>query len=101
VDGNLNAFTNPAIEAGLVHCRALLEFLGLCISGGRLGNIKKRRDSDVGIEAFQNAAGHLTMVAPDDVLSLYAGNREEAENAFACRFSLTNKSLAHFTKDLN
>ena len=30
LEGNLNAFTNPAIEAGLVHCRALLEFLGLC-----------------------------------------------------------------------
>jgi hypothetical protein len=29
MEGNLNAFTNPAIEAGLVHCRALLEFLGL------------------------------------------------------------------------
>jgi hypothetical protein len=28
VEGNLHAFTNPAIEAGLVHCRALLEFLG-------------------------------------------------------------------------
>jgi hypothetical protein len=29
VEGNLYAFTNPAIEVGLVHCRALLEFLGL------------------------------------------------------------------------
>jgi hypothetical protein len=24
VEGNLNAFINPAIEAGLMHCRALL-----------------------------------------------------------------------------
>ena len=30
MEGNLNAFTNPAIEAGLMHCRGLLEFLGLC-----------------------------------------------------------------------
>ena len=38
VEGNLNGFTNPAIEAGLMHCRALLEFLGLCMTkDGRLG----------------------------------------------------------------
>jgi BarA-like signal transduction histidine kinase len=29
IEGNALAFTNPAIEAALVHCRALLEFLGL------------------------------------------------------------------------
>ena len=28
-DGNTNALTNPVFEAGLLHCRALLEFLGL------------------------------------------------------------------------
>jgi hypothetical protein len=38
MEGNLNAFTNPAIEAGLVHCRALLEFLGLCEKEGVLRN---------------------------------------------------------------
>lgn len=26
VEGNLNALTNPAVEAGVMHCRALLEF---------------------------------------------------------------------------
>jgi hypothetical protein len=38
-DGNLNGFINPAIEAGLVHCRALLEFLGLKAAGGRIVNV--------------------------------------------------------------
>ena len=37
MEGNLNAFTNPAIEAGLVHCRALLEFLGLSSEGRKPG----------------------------------------------------------------
>jgi hypothetical protein len=37
IEGNLFAFTNPAIEAGLVHCRALLEFLGL--AANRAGRI--------------------------------------------------------------
>ena len=62
MEGNLNAFTNPAIEAGLVHCRALLEFLGLCNKNGTLCKIKKRRPSDVGIEHFKNADGPLKML---------------------------------------
>jgi hypothetical protein len=49
MEGNLNAFTNPAIEAGVVHCRALLEFLGLCNKNGALCKIKKRHPGDVGI----------------------------------------------------
>ena len=41
--GNSNAYTNPVIESGLVHCRALLEFLGLCYTKNGLGNIVKRK----------------------------------------------------------
>jgi hypothetical protein len=101
VEGNLNAFMNPAIEAGLMHCRALLEFLGLCITGaGRLGSIKKRRGSDVGIENFINSSGHLKKVAPDEALNRYPGPREEAENALLAVFQITNKGLAHVTQDL-
>jgi hypothetical protein len=100
VEGNLNAFTNPVIEAGLVHCRALLEFLGLCMTHARLSNIKRRRDSDIGIENFQNESGHLSKAAPDDVLNRYAGGREEAEKALLVVFQITNKGLAHVTEDL-
>jgi hypothetical protein len=61
VEGNLNAFTNPAIEAGVMHCRALLEFLGFCMtSDGRLGNIKKRRSSDIGIENFSTTLAAIS-----------------------------------------
>ena len=60
VEGNLLAFINPAIEAGIMHCRALLEFLGLCNDNGRLGNIsRQRRSTDVGIEHFSTSAGRL------------------------------------------
>ena len=52
VEGNLNGFTNPAIEAGLMHCRALLEFLGLYAADRRLGGMKKRRGTDIGQRAF-------------------------------------------------
>src|SRR6266567_9107814 len=55
ITGSSSAFTNPAIEAGLVHCRALLEFLGLCERDGTLSNRKGRRPDDIGIELFRSA----------------------------------------------
>src|SRR4051812_12408809 len=33
IEGNFNAFTNPAIEAGVIHCRAMLEFISLAMRG--------------------------------------------------------------------
>ena len=57
IKGNLFALTNPAIEAGLVHCRALLEFLGLTANkSGRIVNVSRRRPTDIGIEHFQARA---------------------------------------------
>jgi hypothetical protein len=101
IEGNLNGFTNPAIETGLVHCRALLEFLGLCLtSNGRLGTLKKRRGSDIGIEDFRNGSGPLPQVKPDDALNRYAGGRAEAEDALIAVFRIMHKGLAHITEDL-
>jgi len=60
IKGNLFAITNPAVEAGLVHCRALLEFLGLTANkSGRIVNVSGRRPTDIGIEHFSNASGSL------------------------------------------
>lgn len=101
VEGNLNAFTNPAIEAGLVHCRALLEFLGLRMTSQvRTGNVKKRRSRDIGIESFVNANGHQLMIDPAAAFERYPGGPAEAENAFHAVFLITNKGLAHVTEDL-
>ena len=101
VEGNLHAFTNPAIEAGLVHCRALLEFLGLTANkSGRIVNINRRRPGDIGIEHFSNASGHLSTVNPDTVLSRYDGSKEEAEKALLAVFQITNKGIAHVTEDI-
>ena len=102
VEGNLNGFTNPAIEAGLMHYRALLEFLGLCMSSdGRLGSVKKRLNSDIGIEHFHTANGPIQKVAPDEALKRYDGDRAEAEKALLTVFHITNKGIAHFTEDFN
>ena len=101
VEGNLYAFTNPAIEVGLVHCRALLEFLGLTANkSGRIVNIDGRRSSDIGIEHFSNASGHLSMVNPETALSRYGGGKEEAEKALLAVFQITNKGIAHVTEDI-
>jgi hypothetical protein len=93
IECNFDAFANPAIEAGLLHCRALLEFLGLCDRNSVLSNIEKRRRGDVGIEHFKNAAGHLKMVDPQAALKCYDGGLAEAEKALLCIFHLANKGL--------
>jgi hypothetical protein len=101
IEGNLYAFTNPAIEVGLVHCRALLEFLGLTANkSGRIVNIDRRRSSDIGIEHFSNASGHLSMVHPETAISRYDGGKVEAEKALLAVFQITNKGIAHVTEDM-
>ena len=99
--GNSNAFANPVVEAGLIHCRALLEFVGLGVSRDDptklvQRNAKRRRD-DWGIEHFSNAAGPLPMVTPKQVISKYKGNPAEAERALAAVLHVANKALAHIT----
>lgn len=102
IEGTLNAITNPMIEVGLVHCRALLEFLGLCDRNGALSQIKdkERHKTDVGIERFSNADGALKKVDPDVALSRYEGDRSEAEKALLSVLHVTNKGVAHNTIDL-
>ncbi|UJM93785.1 MULTISPECIES: hypothetical protein [Rhodanobacter] len=99
IEGNSNAFINPAIEAGLIHCRALLEFLGLCVQGSHLQNVKlpRRRQDDVGIESFSNSSGPLGLVTPTVAISHYSGPALQAESALLAVFHAANKGFAHFT----
>ena len=99
--GNSNAYTNPVIESGLVHCRALLEFLGLCYTTNGLGNILNRKKDDVGIEHYQDLNGlALQQVSPHMAISRYPGPKEDAEQALISIFTATNKGLAHITSSL-
>jgi len=101
ITGNSNAFANPVVEAGLIHCRALLEFVGLGVSGNdptKLAQRKvTRRSDDWGIEHFSNAAGPLPMVTPAQAVSKYRGDPAEAESALAAVLHVANKALAHIT----
>jgi hypothetical protein len=100
MEGNLNAFTNPAIEAGLIHCRALLEFVGLGVKNGELTLLKKRKnDDDIGIEKIRNGA--LQKLDPETVLASYGDKRDEANHALLTVFEVTNKGVAHITSYLN
>ena len=99
--GNSSAFTNPVIEAGLIHCRALLEFVGLGASPDDPKKLvqrgAKRRRDDWAIEHFSNAAGPLPMVTPKRAISKCKGDPAEAEKALAAVLHVANKALAHIT----
>jgi hypothetical protein len=95
IEGNATAFTNGAIEAAIVHCRALLEFLGL---GGRTQTelaerAVRSKSDDLGIEHF----GGLSKVTIQRALQPYPGPKAEAEAALAYVIYLANKGLAHTT----
>src|SRR3989338_433666 len=51
------AFTNPAIEAGIINCRAMLEFLGLRLKKANPSELEARPsskyDDDLHIENFK------------------------------------------------
>ncbi|TAL71661.1 MAG: hypothetical protein EPN56_08745 [Rhodanobacter sp.] len=101
VEGSSNAFVSMAVESGLMHCRALLEFLGLSAKNGKLTNVQSRRPDDVGIESFSNSAGPLKRVTPAVAISHYSGPASEAEKALLSVFHVSNKGFAHFTAGFN
>jgi hypothetical protein len=104
ITGNSNAFTNPVVEAGLVHCRALLEFLGLRVSRTDPTKLMSRGPKtqldDWVIEDFSNSAGPLPLVTPRQAISKYKGDPVEAESALATVLHTVNKGLAHITAGL-
>ena len=101
-EGNAHGFTNGAIEAAIVHSRALLEFLGI---GGKsqtklkeLRTVAKGRNSDdICVEQFTD----LTKLKICDALKPYHGGENEAEASLAYVIYLANKGLAHTTSSFS
>lgn len=95
IEGKATAFTNSAIEAAIVHCRALLEFLGLAArSQTELAERSARsKTDDQGIEHV----GGLNKVSVEAAVHSYPGPKHEAEGALAYVIYLANKGLAHTT----
>jgi hypothetical protein len=101
VKGLTTAFTNPAVEAGIINARALLEFLGLKVDPQDSTKLKerngKRRDDDLFIEDFKNGNEQLTKITIEDVKRYYPGSPEEAEGALARIIHIGHKEIAHPT----
>lgn len=97
IKGNATGFTNAAIESAIIHCRAILEFLGLKLVKGSSEEIAERsartEDDDIGVEHF---AG-LSMLTKAKALAAYPAEKAEAEAALALIFHSANKGLAHTT----
>ena len=99
IEGNSAGFTNPAIEAGILHSRALLEFLGVgSESDSKLAVRKSARCDDLVIEGFSNAHGPLNKVSVPQAVQPYKGGSKEAEQALAYVIHAANKGLAHTTR---
>lgn len=101
IEGNSGAILNPILDAGFVHARALLEFLGLCVKNGKLSNIQNRRPDDIGIENFTASGQPLSLVTPAGAISTYTGSPEDAEQALLSVFHIANKGFAHFSWGLS
>jgi hypothetical protein len=96
VDGKATGFTNAAIEAAVIHCRAILEFLGLQgtnSSSPGISNRPNRRNGDLGVEQFSA----LSMLTREQAVAAYSGPETEAEAALCLIFQSANKGLAHMT----
>lgn len=89
--------TNALADAGLVHARALCEFLGFC-RGRRSGDLQSsRRDQaakgdDVWVEDFG-----LARVSPRQACEVGLGSPEEVRLALLHLFETASKGVAHLT----
>jgi hypothetical protein len=95
--GNVASIANPMIEAGFIHARALLEFLGLCVRKGRLAQVERRQPDDIAVEHFSSAEFPIEKATPEEALAAYPGAAVEAEEALIAIFELANKGMAHVT----
>ncbi len=100
IEGLSTGFTNSAIEAGIVHCRSILEFLG--IKGNPSNNSKllirsNKRKNDLVIEDFSGPDGVLSKITIQEAVRPYQGATDEAEVALARLIYVANKGIAHFT----
>jgi hypothetical protein len=105
ITGNSNAYTNPVLESGLIHCRVLLDFLGLKADPSDSTKLicrdtKKNKKDDAVIEHFSNLNGPLPLVTPQEAVTRYQGPQSEAEAALAGVLHTVNKGLAHITSGL-
>ena len=101
IEGNSNLFINAALEAGLIHARALLDFMGLRIHPKNPNRLKQRKKvqhpDDIVIENYGTGGRALPRVTVREVVSRYASLSDDVEKSLATLISTTNKRLVHST----
>ena len=112
IEGNSHGWTNPAIECGLVHCRTLLEFLGLKADkdGKKLVTRSNGHRDDIVIEDFTDSEGNpLSRLTVEDAakwaetaenaryVDWGCNRRDDIEEALARVVWTASKWLAHTT----
>jgi len=98
-DGFWTGYKNAVIECGIIHARAMLDFLGLKIDkNGKLCERKqKHQTDDLVIEDFPGHVGSLKPVTIQDIRSRYKGPDNDALYAIEYTILLANKGIAHIT----
>ncbi|PRE50287.1 hypothetical protein [Burkholderia multivorans] len=91
------AFSGPVLLMAVVHCRFLLEFVGLKVKGTPpVLATATRRPSDIGIEHFKNPQGEsLKLASPSIAGDL--GNETDVAQAWATVITVANQRIAHST----
>ncbi|WP_140653047.1 hypothetical protein [Rhodanobacter glycinis] len=95
IHGNANAVLNPWLEAGIIHGRALLEFMGLTYD--RKNETLKSRDQDARETDWRISDFGLNPVSPEDARSAYGGPPEEADRSLVSIMLFADRSIAHMT----
>ncbi|MBC8492795.1 MAG: hypothetical protein H8D43_03335 [Chloroflexi bacterium] len=87
--------TNPMLEAGVIFCRVLLEFLGVSLDNTTKDRLKQRtsgwRDA-VKIEDFR-----LLPITVEQVRQAPTGSPDQVEEACAYTILTAHKAIAHLT----
>ena len=98
-EGLTSMFTNPIIEAGILHVRALLEFLGLKTAAGSLIAVKpsQRRQDDAAIELLTHAGQPLQQVSPAQARASHPENPTHGEACLVAAIEAANKGMAHLS----
>ena len=96
-EGRTSLFLNPILEVGVLHARALLEFIGLKSTAGQLSQLdpKTRNRDDAAIEKLVGPSGTLPLVTPDQVGAMHPNDPHEAEQALVRVIVAAHKGVAH------
>ena len=102
--GNSWMLFNPSAEIGVIHCRSLLEFLGLRVSPHNTRKLVTRprghRKDDIVIEDLSRGGKTLAPISVEQAISAFSGPPELAEEALATTCHWANKVVAHLTANM-